>query len=205
MRWRRICAGGTEARRVKFTRPVDPLQRARGYVQRSQRDPARADAGGGIAGEHRDRVVGAGARRAGAGGLEQRVRARARVSATPPGSRRFRHLGPPGWAWRARTRDRRRVPPHGSQSRPRRRRAACAARRVLRIALIPPVADADAAVGLRGSTQHGSLAQERTGTRVISTRRFCARPASVSLLAIGRVLPAPVRMKRSRIRPLDIR
>ncbi len=29
------------------------------------------------------------------------------------------------------------------------------------------------------------------GTRVISTRRFCARPDSVSLLATGRVSPAP--------------
>ena len=35
-----------------------------------------------------------------------------------------------------------------------------------------------------------------TGTRVISTRRFCARPASVSLLATGRVSPAPLTIMR---------
>ncbi len=34
------------------------------------------------------------------------------------------------------------------------------------------------------------------GTRVISTRRFCARPASVLLSAIGRLLPAPTVMMR---------
>ena len=51
----------------------------------------------------------------------------------------------------------------------------------------------------------GRCDHERIGTRVISTRRFWARPDSVSLLATGRDSPAPTRMKRSRTRPFDIR
>lgn len=43
--------------------------------------------------------------------------------------------------------------------------------------------------------------QPRIGTRVISTRRFWARPASVSLLAIGRLSPAPTTIILSRITP----
>ena len=39
------------------------------------------------------------------------------------------------------------------------------------------------------------------GTMVISTRRFCARPDSVSLLAIGRVSPAPVMIMRCCMTP----
>lgn len=49
------------------------------------------------------------------------------------------------------------------------------------------------------------LPYERTGTRVISTRRFAARPCSVSLLAIGRVSPAPTVIMRSRITPRELR
>ena len=47
--------------------------------------------------------------------------------------------------------------------------------------------------------------QPDTGTIVISTRRFWARPASVSLLAIGRVSPAPMVIMRSRITPRPAR
>src|SRR5690606_41528543 len=43
--------------------------------------------------------------------------------------------------------------------------------------------------------------QPSTGTMVISTRRFWARPASVSLLAIGRVSPAPVTIMRCCMTP----
>src|SRR3546814_5464504 len=43
--------------------------------------------------------------------------------------------------------------------------------------------------------------QPETGTIVISTRRFWARPASVSLLAIGRVSPAPVTIMRCCMTP----
>src|SRR5690606_33841777 len=43
--------------------------------------------------------------------------------------------------------------------------------------------------------------QPDSGTSVISTRRFWARPDSVSLLAIGRVSPAPIVIMRSRMTP----
>ena len=56
-----------------------------------------------------------------------------------------------------------------------------------------------------GARRRPRCRQPCIGTIVISTRRFCARPASVSLLAIGRVSPAPVTIMRCWVTPREDR